>query len=221
MERIPEPELMDEPHQARAYAEADFGAPHAHLMEVLAERLGEELSGPALDLGCGPGDVTFRLLARYPGLSVTAVDGAEAMLALGRDRAHREGIGPERLKFVAGMIPGVALAGRGYRLIVSTSFLHHLTEPAGLWQTVLRYGEPGTRVFVWDLKRPVTEAAAAVLTDVHAAGEPEVLRRDFHRSLMASFTPGEVEAQLAAAGVNGLTVEPVSDRHLVVSGVLA
>ena len=39
MDRVPEPELMLDPDQARAYAEADFEAPHRHCVKTLFERL--------------------------------------------------------------------------------------------------------------------------------------------------------------------------------------
>ena len=35
MERIPEPELMEDEAQARAYAEANFAEPHSHFIELL------------------------------------------------------------------------------------------------------------------------------------------------------------------------------------------
>jgi hypothetical protein len=72
---------------------------------------------------------------------------------------------------------------------------------------------------VVDLMRPRTVAGAQRLVDDYAAGEPDILRRDFYNSLCAAFEPHEVEAQLVAAGLAGLTVEVISDRHLAVHGV--
>ena len=46
------------------------------------------------------------------------------------------------------------------------------------------------------------------------------LRRDFRNSLYAAFTPDEVRQQLGFAGLQGLQVGYVSDRHLAVSGRL-
>ena len=34
MERIPEPDLMSEQEQARAYAEADFSEPHENFVDL-------------------------------------------------------------------------------------------------------------------------------------------------------------------------------------------
>ena len=47
----------------------------------------------------------------------------------------------------------------------------------------------------------------------------DILKHDFGASLHAAFTVSEVQDQLQTAGL-ALDVEAVSDRHLVVSGVL-
>jgi len=73
---------------------------------------------------------------------------------------------------------------------------------------------------VVDLFRPETVAEAQRLVNEYACGEPDILRRDFYNSLCAAFEPHEVEAQLATAGLAGLAVDVISDRHLAVHGVL-
>jgi len=66
--------------------------------------------------------------------------------------------------------------------------------------------------------RPATAAHADTLVETYAADAPPLLRRDFRNSLFAAFEPREVEVQLREAGLDGLKVETVSDRHLAVSG---
>ncbi|MCP4716998.1 MAG: class I SAM-dependent methyltransferase, partial [Deltaproteobacteria bacterium] len=67
MQRIAEPELMLDKEQARAYAEADFDEPHSMFIDLFRERFRErECEGYVLDLGCGPGDITFRFARAYP-----------------------------------------------------------------------------------------------------------------------------------------------------------
>ncbi len=46
-----------------------------------------------------------------------------------------------------------------------------------------------------------------------------MLRTDFYNSLLAAFTPAEVQAQLDARGLP-FEIEIISDRHLCVSGAL-
>jgi SAM-dependent methyltransferase len=221
MRRIPEPELMDDPEQARAYAEADFSEPHNLFVELFREAFpGEELAGTALDLGCGPADATIRLARAYPLCRIDGLDGAAAMLRLGREAVRQAGL-ESRVRLIQGYLPGAAAPLEAYDAVVSNSLLHHLGDPATLWASVRRWGRPGARVLVMDLLRPETPAEAAALVRRHAADAPEVLRRDFENSLRAAYRPEEVRGQLAAAGLGDFAVRAVSDRHLAVAGRLA
>ena len=81
MNRIPEPELMTAEDQAQAYAEADFDEPHRQLVRHFVATYPQlPALGQALDLGCGPGDVTIRLARALPQWTIDAVDGSAAML---------------------------------------------------------------------------------------------------------------------------------------------
>lgn len=221
MQRIVEPELMDDEAQAKAYAEADFEAPNAHFAELYATHVGALATGSAvLDLGCGPGDIALRIAASDPGIEVHGLDGSAAMLAFGRRALASKPALRDRVRFIEGRVPGAALPCDRYQAIVSNSLLHHLHEPAGLWQMIREHGAPDAGVLVMDLMRPASESAALALVDEYAATEPEVLRRDFFNSLLAAFEPGEVRGQLKAAGLGRFVVEPVSDRHLLVRGRL-
>jgi hypothetical protein len=71
-----------------------------------------------------------------------------------------------------------------------------------------------------DLMRPPDRKTASAMVSEYAGNEPDILKQDFFHSLLAAYTPGEIEAQLQASGLNQLKVEVVSDRHLLVSGQL-
>lgn len=217
MERVPEPELMDEAEQALAYSEADFAESHERCVALCEEFVGHDgLAGTILDLGCGPADVTVRLARRFPRAVFHGVDGAEAMLALGRARVTREGLG-DRIQLVRAILPRDAPPLAAYDGVVSNSLLHHLHDPGVLWAAVERYTKPGAPVFVMDLRRPASVDDARRLARTYAAGEPDVLQRDFFNSLCAAFAPDEVRAQLRQAGL-GFAVVEVGDRHLVARG---
>jgi SAM-dependent methyltransferase len=219
MQRVTEPELMNDPAQAQAYARADFEAAHSRIVEQFGVYFpGAELAGNILDLGCGPGDISFRFAARFPACNVTGVDGAPAMIELANLRRAQEGTTAGRVSFIEGVLPGAAIPRIPYAAIISNSLLHHLHDPGVLWETVARFAGDDTLIYVADLFRPPSSAEARRLVDEYAAREPEVLRRDFFNSLLAAFEPSEVEAQLAAAGLDDLSVEVISDRHLVVHG---
>jgi ubiquinone/menaquinone biosynthesis C-methylase UbiE len=219
MQRVPEPEIMDAPAQALAYARADFSEPHQHFVELFRERLGETPPTAVLDLGCGPGDICRRFARAFPDCRIHGVDASAPMLALARSGALEARL-EDRVDFFQGYLPGAQLPQTTYEVIMSNSLLHHLRDPATLWDSVRRFGGPGTRVFVMDLLRPASASRAGELVDRYAAGEPQVLRHDFYHSLCAAYTPTEVAGQLASRALDGLAVEPVSDRHFIVWGRL-
>src|SRR3569832_952689 len=84
MQRIPEPELMDDDAQARAYAEADFEDAHARFIALFRERFAVvDITGTVLDLGCGPADITVRFARAYPRCVVHGVVGLLVLLCFG------------------------------------------------------------------------------------------------------------------------------------------
>jgi SAM-dependent methyltransferase len=221
MQRVTEPELMDDQAQAEAYAAADFAEAHSRIVDSFDSCFpGEDVAGYILDLGCGPGDICFRFAARFPACSIMGVDGSRAMIRLANERKARDSVTDDRMRFIEGLLPGAPIPEVPFAAVISNSLLHHLHEPLVLWETVLRYASPGTKVYVVDLFRPETVAEAQRLVNEYACGEPDILRRDFYNSLCAAFEPHEVEAQLATAGLAGLAVDVISDRHLAVHGVL-
>lgn len=211
---------MEDEVQARAYAEADFSEPYSHFVELLqtAFPLGA-IEGHVLDLGCGPGDITLRVAKAWPSCIVHGVDGAAAMLRNGEQAIIKASL-EDRVQLVYGRLPEVQLPREKYDLIIRNSLLHHLHEPAILWDCIKRFGVKGAPVFIMDLRRPGTRKEAIALVERYAAGEPEILRRDFFNSLLAAFEPEEVQRQLVHAELDSLRVAVVSDRHLSVSGYL-
>ena len=224
MLRIPEPELMDEAGQVLAYAQADFAASDAAMVERLAQLCADDPGTALLDLGCGPGNISLLLASRWPAAKVLGLDGAPRMLAVARERLA--GASPElaaRLRFDQALLP-IAAAGEledHFSAVVCYSLLHHLHDPAVLWQTVAQLGAPGAFVYVQDLRRPASPEAVEALVAAEMASAPEVLRRDYRASLHAAFTPEEVQQQLEQAGLAAqLQVAPRQERYLEVWGRL-
>ena len=54
MKRTPEPDLMNDPAQALAYANADFSVPHEAFCDEATRVFNDQEPGHILDLGCGP-----------------------------------------------------------------------------------------------------------------------------------------------------------------------
>lgn len=219
MQRIPEPEqLMNDPAQARAYAEADFSEANSQFMRLLKQLVPGALEGQALDLGCGPADIPIALLQENPALELDAVDGADAMLTLARDSLSRLPGLSDRLRLHCHTLPSVELAEAHYDFILSNSLLHHLDDPDDLWLTLHHCAADGAHILVMDLLRPASELVVDSLVESYALNEPELLRRDFRNSLYAAYTLEEVQQQLDRHGLHGLELACVSDRHWAVCG---
>jgi ubiquinone/menaquinone biosynthesis C-methylase UbiE len=219
IKRTPEPEeLMDRRDQAEAYAAADFSEANTLFLDLLASMAEAAPGGRALDLGCGPADIPVRLAQRYPALHIDAVDGAQAMLELARQALDTLPDVQPRIRLICDLLPCTGLSSRAYDVVMSNSLLHHLADPALMWETLNRRAKPGALVLVMDLARPDSVAAVDELVDRYAADAPPVLWQDFRNSLFAAYRVDEVEAQLDAAGLSHLHVRRVSDRHLAVSG---
>ena len=219
MQRVVEPELMDDRAQAEAYAEADFEEAHRQIVEAFNDYFpAVELRGSVLDLGCGPGDITFRFAARFPNCSVVGIDGSAPMIRLANERRARESDLKDRVTFIEGFIPGAPIPDQPYSAIISNSLLHHLHQPQALWQVTLQYASPETKIFIADLFRPDSEDEAKRIVNEYAVGEAGILQRDFFNSLLAAFQPHEIEEQLLSAGLSELTVKLLSDRHLLIFG---
>lgn len=208
---------MDDPAQARAYAAADFSEPHSAFVRYFRERFPTHTPRHALDLGCGPADVTLRFVAAFPDCHVLGIDGSAPMLALARAATDRSGAAA-RVKFQQAHLPA-PLPG-DFDTVLSNSLLHHLADPLVLWRQIAAASARGAAVLVMDLYRPASRTAAMALVDIYASDAPEILKRDFLQSLCAAYTPPEITRQLTDVGL-ALTVEPVSDRHVLVHGRLS
>ena len=221
MQRILEPELMDDIEQARAYAEADFDESNTLFVDLFLQHHPDwSADGTMLDLGCGPGDIAIRLARTFPACEIHGLDGSQAMLDLA-EQAKRQAVDvSSRVLFVNGLIPSVKLPNPSYEAVVSNSLLHHLHDPALMWRTVNQYAAPGAPVLIMDLVRSSSPGEAQRLVDTYAKGDPEVLRVDFYNSLCAAFEVAEVRQQLDDAGLATLSLEQVSDRHLAVWGTM-
>ena len=218
MNRLPESELMEDLMQVKAYAEGDFEIPHNDFIQQLKTFIKTpNFSGTALDLGCGPGDISIRFAKAFPSCTVHALDGSEPMLN------YAKSVLPKNLSncisYIKGLLPDVILPQSTYEIIFSNSLLHHLPDPQILWKTIKKHSSPGTQIIIMDLVRPTSIEVAQNMVKTYAAMEPEILQRDFYNSLLAAFSIKEITAQLAEAGLN-LHIVQTSDRHVFITGII-
>lgn len=105
-----------------------------------------------LDLGCGAGNYTVKLLEYLPGLDVTLVDLSLPMLERARERVSRVTDGTVSL--LQGDMRELDFGTAAYDVIVASAVLHHLRTDAE-WELV--FGKlyaalrPGGTLWIYDL----------------------------------------------------------------------
>jgi ubiquinone/menaquinone biosynthesis C-methylase UbiE len=217
MERIPEPDLMDNAEQARAYAETDFSEAHDAFVSHFKSRFPDFNEGHVLDLGCGNADVIIRFARAFPDSNITGVDGAQAMLDIGLRDLEAKGC-VHQIRLCRCLLPDDSLSSRYFDAVISNSLLHHLNDPLIIWDTIKKCAGPGTPIFVMDLMRPDSPEEAEKLVQLYAGDASPILKRDFYNSLHAAYITDEIMYQLKTADLGYLKVEVVSDRHVLVWG---
>lgn len=217
MERIAEPELMDLPHEVQAYAEADFGGVNQRFVDRLIELAGGIQEARVLDLGCGPGDITLRIAHARPGWTIVGADASQPMLDWAA-RATRQAALTDRVAFQRADAKRLPFADASFDIVTSNSLLHHITDAASMWREIARVTTTGGVIFLRDLFRPADADAAQRIVDTHAAGQSDVAREEFYRSLLSAYTSDEIRGQVDQAGLRGLNVLAVTDRHVDVWG---
>ena len=218
MQRIPEPDLMDDWEQAIAYAQADFEEPHNAFIQRLKQTFPTlPQTGHALDVGCGPGDITVRFAKVFPHWHIDGIDGSQSMLKLGLNMIQSQKL-ESQISFHQVYLPDGRIPQNTYDFIFSNSLLHHLHNPLDLWRSLHALSHRNTPVFIMDLMRPASREIAVAMVNQYATGEPAVLQEDFFNSLLAAYRLEEIQTQLTQANLAHLTVEVISDRHWIAWG---
>ena len=160
-----------------------ISAPHAEMGTPALDRL--ELHGDerVLDVGCGSGRVTERLMERLPGGSAIALDGSASMLAEARRRLARFG---DRVSYVQADLSSPPLPIKGQvDAVMSTATLHWVLDHDSLFEGLGGVLKPGGQLsFQCGGKGNAAAMIAAVRAEgvetggaFHMAGVEETRRR--------------------------------------------
>ncbi|XDD46329.1 trans-aconitate 2-methyltransferase [Leptospira sp. WS39.C2] len=216
--RIPEPELMEEANQIESYANADFESAHSMIIKHFQNRLPLKFSPTSvLDLGCGPGDMSSRLIPLFPNSDFTFLDGSNLMLNFCQKRLFalidekRNNKMFFKNELVQGFVPESS-----YELVFSNSLLHHVNDAFDFWATIQRSIDDDSFIFVCDLLRPNSIAEAKQLVTRYANDESEILKTDFYNSLLAAYRLEEINDMIQTIRMSHkLNLEIISDRHWI------
>jgi SAM-dependent methyltransferase len=121
-------EFHDALFAAQRYDPFTFGYAGYITIRRFAELTEPYLSGVrhAVDLGCGPGEITCELARRNPHIRFAGIDHSEA--AIERAREHQAGLGLANVEFSAGDIS--AIRPEGVDIVLMYDSFHHLLDPA-------------------------------------------------------------------------------------------
>ncbi|MGA2259269.1 MAG: class I SAM-dependent methyltransferase [Thermoguttaceae bacterium] len=105
-----------------------------------------------LDVGCGAGNYTLKLLERLPNLNVTLIDLSRPMLDRAVERVQAVTSG--KIKAIQGDIREFDIGLQRYDIILAASVLHHLRDDSQ-WRSVFtkffRGLRPGGSFWIFDL----------------------------------------------------------------------
>ncbi|HOQ33221.1 MAG TPA: class I SAM-dependent methyltransferase [Candidatus Hydrogenedens sp.] len=215
LERQPEPEFMDDPLEAEAYSVTDFSDVNQKFVDTFCAAL--PLSGNLLilDLGCGPGDITYRMHLCCEQHKIIGIDGSPSMLRFAQKQS-----GSRSLTWVLADAKCLPFVNESVDVILSNSLLHHIWDPKPLWMEIKRVIKSGGFLFLRDLFRPESEREARKIVELYAGDASDLLKQEYYRSLLSAFTPEEIQEQLAECGLEYLSVKCVTDRHVDIFGTI-
>jgi SAM-dependent methyltransferase len=199
--RVPSQEGLEDPLFTRGYLWVSRLPQMRLLRWVVARRVVQAAPhGQAVDLGCGPGQLSLGLAGLAPGLHVTGVDLSEEMIALARENALRARL-QHRVSFKQGDGAGLPFPDGSQDLVVSTLSLHHWRNPVQVLDEIARVLRPGGQFLIFDLRRDLGLLPWLLLWFVTRVVVPPALRNANEplASRDAAYTPGEVKALAAGS----------------------
>jgi len=228
MERIPEPELMEEKEQVISYDEADFSEGEENLIKqinhyLLKKNISLSERDLIVDLGCGPGNISEKLAIKWPNSEVVGIDGSKEMIL--RAEYNKEiSVNKKKLKnlrYICSDIKDIKsinfLLKKKISLLVSNSLIHHITHLEDFFNTIKSLSN-NTVNFHKDLKRPVDEDAALELKLQCSVKYNETLTNDYYASLRASYTLKELKKFTLESDLSSLDVFEDGHDYLIVYG---
>ena len=163
MERIPEPELMENKEQVISYDEGDFSEGELNLINqinhyLLRKNIVLNEKDLIVDLGCGPGNISQKLAIKWPNTEVVGIYGSKEMILRAE---HNKNVSTNQkklknLRYICTDIKDIrsnnSLLKKRISLLVSNSLIHHITNLEDFFNTIRSLSSNVTVNFHKDLK---------------------------------------------------------------------
>jgi len=227
MDRRAEPELMNTKDQVDSYSEADFSKGETKFVQLIKnylEKSNIHLSHHDLivDLGCGPGNISEKLCIEWPNTTVIGIDGSKEMIQKANIRKNLQKKPLNNLNYLCEDIKKIKLADisdkKQINLLVSNSFIHHLTHINEFFECIISLSGEKTMNFHKDLIRPTNKKIALELKAKCASKYNETLTSDYYASLQASYRADELRKLILEKNLIHLDVLEEDKEYLILYG---
>lgn len=197
--REPEPQLMEDPDQVSAYADAGRAEglmAAAYLFH--AAQISQVIQGcrQVVDLGCGPATQLAQVARLNPEVSFLGIDLSRTMLDSAA--AHVRELQLENVRLMESDITALAkVQDRSVDAVISTLTLHHLPSYGHLqacFREIARVLRPEGALYLVDFGRLKSLKSVLFFAYMNAKRQPHVFSLDYERSLRAAFLPEDFRA---------------------------
>ncbi len=207
LNRIPEPEVMDDSDEVAAYSSAAAQTYLNRLDETFvahALRLVDRRErGRALDIGTGPGQIVVKLARHLTRWKFAGVDRSSHMIA--EAAATLAAAGPElagRVEFQIADANALPFPDATFDLVICNSVLHHMAEPERLLAEIARLVKPRGAVLLRDLRRP-NRLAYRWHVRWHGRHYSGNMRELYRTSVRAAYVAPELERLVESSRLTG------------------
>jgi len=149
---------------------ATVDAPLAMSLVARAAAAATPKAKHVLDVGCGAGNYTLRLLEHLPNLDVTLMDLSRPMLDRAAERVGKATSG--RVETIQGDVRSTISAHDQFDIILAAAVLHHLRtddEWRGVFSSFHRALRPGGSLWIFDLVESAISAVEGLMREEYGA----------------------------------------------------
>ena len=172
-----------------------------------------------LDVGCGAGNYTLKMLSKTPNLQCTLVDLSQPMLDKAFERVSLQT--EQKVEIIQGDIREIKLQENYYDIILAGAVLHHLRDDAD-WEATFSklYSllKPGGCLMISDLVKQESEAVNEYIFERYGSYLRGINGENYRKSVLAYIekedSPRSVTYQLELMKKTGFTKVEILHKNM-------